>query len=258
MYRELNPASKAAISVNDFATAYREAELVATLRSLEPGSAHDPDSQQGETVVPVPISDRHRRLRPARRRDRPALRRRRHRLGPEPRLPRAAPRRAPRKPDRAGAAGGDPRRDGTPLAEGPADAREHPLGSAAIDVTGEVGRSRRRRPAGAGPARLRRRHPGRRQRPRAGLQRPPGGQAGGLAAGPRRSRRLGPGPRPVRTPARRPGEDDDRPRNCRNRRSRPWPGAPAASPSSTPATATSAPSPARPSRPPSRPARPSR
>ena len=30
-------------------------------------------------------------------------------------------------------------RDGTPLAEGPAEAREHPLGSAAIDVTGEVG-----------------------------------------------------------------------------------------------------------------------
>src|SRR6201999_1140571 len=29
--------------------------------------------------------------------------------------------------------------DGTPLAEGPATEREHPLGSAAIDVTGEVG-----------------------------------------------------------------------------------------------------------------------
>ena len=29
--------------------------------------------------------------------------------------------------------------DGTPLAEGPADEREHPIGSAAIDVTGEVG-----------------------------------------------------------------------------------------------------------------------
>ena len=29
--------------------------------------------------------------------------------------------------------------DGTPLAEGPADARSHPIGSAAIDVTGEVG-----------------------------------------------------------------------------------------------------------------------
>ena len=29
--------------------------------------------------------------------------------------------------------------DGTALARGPADAREHPLGSAAIDVTGEVG-----------------------------------------------------------------------------------------------------------------------
>ena len=30
-------------------------------------------------------------------------------------------------------------RDGTPLAEGAAEAREHPIGSAAIDVTGEVG-----------------------------------------------------------------------------------------------------------------------
>jgi cell division protein FtsI/penicillin-binding protein 2 len=29
--------------------------------------------------------------------------------------------------------------DGTPLAEGPAEEREHPIGSAAIDVTGEVG-----------------------------------------------------------------------------------------------------------------------
>src|SRR6202000_674757 len=29
--------------------------------------------------------------------------------------------------------------DGTPLAEGPASEREHPLGSAAIDVTGEIG-----------------------------------------------------------------------------------------------------------------------
>src|SRR5207237_7668383 len=30
-------------------------------------------------------------------------------------------------------------RDGTALAEGPAEEREHPIGSAAIDVTGEVG-----------------------------------------------------------------------------------------------------------------------
>ena len=29
--------------------------------------------------------------------------------------------------------------DGTALAEGPADEREHPLGSSAIDVTGEIG-----------------------------------------------------------------------------------------------------------------------
>jgi hypothetical protein len=56
MYKELNPASKAKIGVNDFTTAYREAEQVATLRALEPGSAHDPDSREGETLVPVPIA----------------------------------------------------------------------------------------------------------------------------------------------------------------------------------------------------------
>ena len=56
MYRELNPASRAAIDVNDFAIAYREAEQVATLRSLDAGSARDSSSRDGETVVPVPFT----------------------------------------------------------------------------------------------------------------------------------------------------------------------------------------------------------
>ena len=56
MYKELNPASQASIELNDFVIAYREAEQVATLRALEPGSAHDPSSRDGETVVPVPIA----------------------------------------------------------------------------------------------------------------------------------------------------------------------------------------------------------
>ena len=139
MYGELNPASQAAITVNDFATAYREAELVATLRALDPGSAGDPGSADGATVVPVPIAvttvafggfeaeielpyagggiawD-------------PSLvfpgLREGEQLESQIEL-------APRAPILAG--------DGEPLAEGPAEEREHPLGSSSIDVTGEIG-----------------------------------------------------------------------------------------------------------------------
>jgi len=139
MYKELNPASKAAISVNDFATAYREAEQVATLESLQPGSAHDPTSSEGEDVVPVPISAA--TVAFGRLEDEvdlpyseggiawdaslvfPGLRHGEHLESQIELAPRAAILAA----------------DGTPLAEGPATEREHPLGSSAIDVTGEVG-----------------------------------------------------------------------------------------------------------------------
>jgi cell division protein FtsI/penicillin-binding protein 2 len=139
MYAELNPASQAAISINDFALAYREAERVATLRSLEPGSADDPSSRNGDSVVPVPISIA--TVAFGRLEDQlelpfadggvawdpslvfPGLRRGEQLEGQIELAPRASILAA----------------DGTPLAEGPAEAREHPLGSAAIDVTGEVG-----------------------------------------------------------------------------------------------------------------------
>jgi penicillin-binding protein A len=139
MYRELNPASKAAISLNDFVIAYREAEQVATLRSLDPRSPHDPASGDGGTVVPVPIAvstvafggfeaeielpyeDGGIAWDPSL--VFPGLRGGEH-LESQIDL-------APRAPILAG--------DGTPLAEGPAEEREHPLGSAAIDVSGEVG-----------------------------------------------------------------------------------------------------------------------
>jgi cell division protein FtsI/penicillin-binding protein 2 len=139
MYKELNPASRAAISVNDLAIAYRDAEQLATLRSLDPGSPHDPMSRGGEIVVPVPVAvttvafgrfeeeielpysdggiDWDTSL------VFPGLRPGEH-LESQIDL-------APRAPILAA--------DGTPLAEGPAEEREHPLGSAAIDVTGEVG-----------------------------------------------------------------------------------------------------------------------
>ncbi len=139
MYRELSPASRAATGTATFALAYREAEEVATSRSLDPGSAEDSATVDGRTTVPVPVSistvafgdlegevelpfseggiewDPSLVF--------PGLRTGEH-LDADVEL-------APRAPILA--------RDGTALAEGPAEAREHPLGSAAIDVTGEVG-----------------------------------------------------------------------------------------------------------------------
>ena len=139
MYRELNPASRRAISIEDFADAYRNAEGVATMRSLESDSPDDPGSAGGTTMVPVPLTvdtvafgmvEKDAEL-PY---DEggiawdpsivfPGLRRGEH-LESQIEL-------APRAPILAA--------DGTPLAEGDADAREHPLGGAAIDVTGEIG-----------------------------------------------------------------------------------------------------------------------
>jgi penicillin-binding protein A len=139
MYRELNQASRAQTDAKTFAAAYREAEEVATARSLDPGSADDPDEGSSRTTVSVslsistvafgqieadvrlPFSNGGIAWNPSL--VFPGLRSGEH-LDAEVEL-------APRAPILA--------RDGSALAEGPAEAREHPLGSAAIDVTGEVG-----------------------------------------------------------------------------------------------------------------------
>jgi penicillin-binding protein A len=139
MYRELNSAARARTSLDEFTGAYREAEEVSTLRTIEAGSANEPSSGDGETIVPVPItvstvafgSLENELLVPVA--DGgvawspsmvfPGLNEDEH-LGGDVEL-------APRAAILA--------RDGTALAEGPAEEREHPLGSAAIDVTGEVG-----------------------------------------------------------------------------------------------------------------------
>ena len=139
MYKELNADSKARVDLDEFTAAYREAKLVATLRGLEPGSAQDPDSRDGETVVPVPLAVT--TVAFGRFEDEidllysdggidwdpslvfPGLRRGEH-LEAEVEL-------APRAPILAA--------DGEELAAGPAEEREHPLGSSSIDVTGEVG-----------------------------------------------------------------------------------------------------------------------
>jgi peptidoglycan glycosyltransferase len=139
MYKELNPAAQGAIELDDFALAYRDAEMVATLRSLDAESPDDPASKNGTMIVPVatvvntvafgttekelelPFDEGGIAWDPSL--VFPGLQKGEH-IESQIEL-------APRAPILAA--------DGTPLAEGPAEARAHPLGSSAIDVTGEVG-----------------------------------------------------------------------------------------------------------------------
>jgi cell division protein FtsI/penicillin-binding protein 2 len=139
MYQELNEASRRSVAETEFAAAYREAAEVATLRSLQVDSAGDPSDETGVTVVPVPVE-----------------------AGTvafgmvavdlelpyddggiawEASLVFPGLESGERLENRVDLALRAPilARDGTALAEGPAAEREHPLGSAAIDVTGEVG-----------------------------------------------------------------------------------------------------------------------
>jgi penicillin-binding protein A len=139
MYRELNPASRRLIVLNDFVLAYRDAAMIATQRSLDTDSPSDETSRSGSTVVPVPVAATTVAFGNVEGTVElpfveggiawnpslvfPGLRSGEH-LESQIEL-------APRAPILAA--------DGTPLAEGPAEARAHPIGSAAIDVTGEVG-----------------------------------------------------------------------------------------------------------------------
>jgi cell division protein FtsI/penicillin-binding protein 2 len=139
MYRELNDRSRAQISRKKFTLAYRDAELVATQRGLVAGNAQDSFSRDGRTVVPVsmlittvafgrledeidlPYADGGIDWDPSL--VFPGLRDG-EKLEAEVEL-------APRAAILAG--------NGEAMAEGPAEGREHPLGSAMIDITGEVG-----------------------------------------------------------------------------------------------------------------------
>jgi cell division protein FtsI/penicillin-binding protein 2 len=139
MYAELNDRSRAQVTPKQFAADYHEAQDIATMRGLVADSAEDARSEGGVTVVPVPLTIRtvafgtveedvdlpwsEGGIDWAAYLVFPGLRRG-EQLEAETEL-------APRAPILAG--------DGTPLAEGPATEREHPMGSAAIDVTGEIG-----------------------------------------------------------------------------------------------------------------------
>jgi cell division protein FtsI/penicillin-binding protein 2 len=139
MYVELNEASRARLARKEFEAAYREAEETATAREVAAGSAGNPKASGGDKVVAVdmkvatvafgeveeelelPFADGGVEWNPSL--VFPGLRQGEE-LAADVELAERAPILA---------------RDGTPLAEGPAQEREHPIGSAAIDVTGEVG-----------------------------------------------------------------------------------------------------------------------
>jgi penicillin-binding protein A len=139
MYAELNDAAKQSISAKRFAADYHEAQQIATERGILVEAAKGSTSEGGQTVVPVPVRIKtvafggveeeldlpwaeggiawapylvFPGLKPG------------EKLEAQTEL-------APRASILAA--------DGTVLAEGPADEREHPIGSAAIDVTGEIG-----------------------------------------------------------------------------------------------------------------------
>jgi hypothetical protein len=135
MHRELSPASRRAVDAGDFAAAYREADEVATLRAVETGPPEDASSGavavsvtastvafgavEGEVELPFEdggIAWEESLVFPG-------LEEGEHLESQVELAPRA----------------GILAADGSPLAEGPAEARAHPLGSSSIDVTGEVG-----------------------------------------------------------------------------------------------------------------------
>ena len=211
MYRELNPASQRRIGLDDFVLAYREAAETATVRRLEFGSAGSESTSDGGSSVSVPATASTVAFGPVD--DEldlpfadggvdwdpdlvfPGLRSGEH-LESELEL-------APRAPILAA--------DGSPLAEGPAEARSHPLGSAAIDVTGEVGEAEESEtealarqgfppdtPVGVS---------GLEQAFNPRLAGKPGGSLLAVSGA-----RLDPRPRRIGTARRRAGEDDDRPR----------------------------------------------
>jgi penicillin-binding protein A len=139
MHAELNQGAGRRYSIRELRQRYQEAEERATARRLEPGDPGEVSSDDGRTVVKLPVEiltvafgalegelqipfeDGGIAWNPSL--VFPGLQ-----VGDELESNIELSPRAPILAD-----------DGTPLAEGPADSREYPLGSAAIDVTGEVG-----------------------------------------------------------------------------------------------------------------------
>jgi cell division protein FtsI/penicillin-binding protein 2 len=144
MYAELSDDATAKYSIDDFTSAYTDAQRTATIDTVEAGDATGPESQNGSDVVSVPMTITTRAYGVV---DSalslpvdgdaiawepnlvfPGLERSEH-LDRREDVPERAPILA---------------RDDTPLAEGPAAARSSPLGASATNVAGEVGTPKRK------------------------------------------------------------------------------------------------------------------
>jgi cell division protein FtsI/penicillin-binding protein 2 len=139
MYGELNEASRARVGRREFEEAYRDAQEVATAREVDAGSVGDAEDGSNGKVVPVEVTVGTVAFGEVEGEAEIAYADGGIEWNPDLVFPglekgeelAADVELAERAPILA--------RDGTALAEGPAEEREHPIGSAAIDVTGEVG-----------------------------------------------------------------------------------------------------------------------
>ena len=142
MHGELNPASQRTYSPKKLRAAYLEAQETATLRSIDPDEAGDPETEDGRDAVKVPV-----------------------RIstvsfgafgssltlpfadggidwGPHLAFPDLRPGEQLKSDIKLAHRAEIRARDGTPLAAGPPLGRTSPLGSAAIDVSGLVGEAK--------------------------------------------------------------------------------------------------------------------
>lgn len=138
MHAELNDTSKQEITVEDLEAAYKEAQTVATLRTIDPDSPEDPVDEGGGTVVPVPVEVR--TLAFGRVADTLSLPYSDGGIDYDPAVLFPGLRRGETLDNNVSISGRAPilAVDGSDLATGPAEAREYPDDSA-LDVVGEVG-----------------------------------------------------------------------------------------------------------------------
>jgi penicillin-binding protein A len=139
MYDQLSDQAKARYSAREFTKIYLRARQVATESDIDPGEPRDPEKAVGAEVVRVPLHIRTAAF--GELSGEVPLPYRDGKLEWEPYLVFPGLQAGQRLDRRAAIPrrGAIMARDGTPLAEGPPDARTSPLGSAAVDVAGQVG-----------------------------------------------------------------------------------------------------------------------
>ncbi|HEY0278712.1 MAG TPA: penicillin-binding transpeptidase domain-containing protein [Solirubrobacterales bacterium] len=139
MYAELNDASKRSISAKQFAADYHAAQQIATERGIVVEPAEGSTSEGGQTVVPVPV--RIKTVAFGMVEEELELPWAEGGIAWKPYLvfPGLKPGEKLEAETELASRASILAADGTVLAEGPADEREHPMGTAAIDVTGEIG-----------------------------------------------------------------------------------------------------------------------